>query len=163
MKKFNCILEKTLCGLTAVSAMGFFLIVLSAILLRRAGYSMDAGIELSRLSFVWSCFLAAAITYRRRAHVGFTVLYERLPANGRRHCSRLLHLLILLFMLLVLAQSLYVVFKLWPTRLPMLGISQSWLYMPLSISSVFMILFTLEFLAEPWDRTAARKPGSGPE
>ena len=136
--------------MTAFSSMGFFAIVLASILLRRAGFSIDASIELSRLSFVWSCFLAAAITYRRQAHVGFTSLHERLPRRWKVRCTLLIQTLILLFMVLVLEQSLVVVFKLWPTRLPMLGISQAWLYLPLSVSSIFMILFTLESIGETW-------------
>lgn len=150
MRNINYILERLLCGLTALSAMAFFLIVLASILLRKAGLSIDGSIEMSRLAFIWSCFLAAAITYRRRAHVGFTFLHARLPATWRKVCTCLLQILILLFMVLVLWQSLIVVFKLWPTRLPMLGISQSWLYLPVPISSLFTILFTLEVQrAEP--------------
>lgn len=146
MQQVNQQIEKLLCGLTALFSMCFFGIVLVSILVRRAGFSIDASIELSRLFFVWSCFMAAAITFRRKAHVGFSSLYDRLPLRWQGRFSLLVHGLILIFMELVLVQSTVVVLKLWPTRLPMLGISQSWLYLPLPICSVFMVLFVLECL-----------------
>ena len=156
--RFCFVSEQVLFWMTAVFSMGFFAVVLASILLRAAGFPIDASIELSRLSFVWSCFLAVAITYRRRAHVGFAFLYERLPHRWKARCTLLIQTLILLFMVLVLEQSLLVVFRLWPTRLPMLGISQAWLYLPLSVSSVFMILFTLESIGSAWSDADTTTP-----
>jgi len=151
MRRFNRFLERLLhCG-TAVSSILFFIVVLVAVLTRYILRTpILASIELSRLFFVWSCFLAAALTYRRRAHIGITLLFGKLPIALRRFFALFIHLAIMLFLAMILVQSVLVNRLLWPTDLPMLGISQAYFYLPLPIVSLFMIAFTVEFLVVDW-------------
>ncbi len=133
---------------TAASAMAFFVVVVVAIAARAiATWPFHSSVELSRLLFVWSCFLAAALTYRRQAHVGFTLLFEKMPALWQRRIALVNYLLILGFVAVVLVQSILTCRLLWPTVLPILGISQAWFYVPVPVLCIFMLSYTVEFLA----------------
>jgi TRAP-type C4-dicarboxylate transport system permease small subunit len=149
MRKLNKLFDTSLYWSTAVFAMLFFGIVVVSIITRYLLRTpILASIELSRLFFVWSAFLAAAITYRQKAHVGLTFLYEKFSEKVQLAVSLLMYLSILAFLAVVLYQSLVVIQLLWQTDLPMLDISQSWLYIPLPIISICMISYTLEFIAD---------------
>lgn len=147
MKRLNHLFDKLLYIGTAISSLSFFVIVVIAVASRYIFKApILASIEMSRVLFVWSCFLAAALTYRRGAHVSITYIFDKFPKRLQRGVALLLHLLILAFMAIVLYQSLIVTGLLWPSRLPMLQISQSWFYIPVPIIAVIMISYTLEFL-----------------
>ena len=133
----------------ALSAFLFFSVVVVAVLTRYVLKTpILASIELSRLFFVWSCFLAAALTYRRRAHVGFELLYERFPAGARTAISMGIYVLIIAFSSLLVYQGLIVNRLLWLTDLPMLQWSQSWFFVPVPLVGLFFILYTLEFMMD---------------
>jgi TRAP-type C4-dicarboxylate transport system permease small subunit len=136
--------------------MAFFVVVLAAIGVRAVPrWQFHASIELSRLFFVWSCFLAAGLAYRREAHVGFTLLFDKMPVVVQRGLTSVVYSLVLGFVAVVLFQSVLTCFLLWPTVLPILGISQAWLYVPVPVLCLSMLFYTLEFIADAW-RPAAR-------
>ena len=149
VRRVNLFLDSLLYLGTAASAMAFFAVVIVATAARCiATWPFHSSVELSRLFFVWSCFLAAALAYRKRAHVGFTLLLERVPARWRRRITGLNYLLILGFVAVLLLQSILMCRLLWPTVLPILGISQAWFYVPVPILCLCMIFYTAEFIAE---------------
>ncbi len=149
MRKLNRLLDDLLYAGTALSSLAFFIIIIIAVASR---YILKtpilASIELSRLFFVWACFLAAAIGYRRRAHVAITFIYEKFPDALQRLTRALVHVIVLLFSGLIFYHSLTVNTLFWNTELPMLQISQSWFYVPIPIVFFCIICFALEFL---WD------------
>jgi TRAP-type C4-dicarboxylate transport system permease small subunit len=156
MRRINRICDVMLYCATALFSMLFFIVVLISVLSRYILQSpILASIELSRLFFVWSCFLAAAITYRDKAHIGFTLLFDKSPPRIRTILSLFIHTSILVFAALVFYHSIVVNCLLWRTDLPMLAISQSWFYVPLPLVCLFIISFTLEFLAD--ELSAARR------
>jgi TRAP-type C4-dicarboxylate transport system permease small subunit len=53
-----------------------------------------------------------------------------------------------LFFALLTGWSAEVVYLIWNTEFPILRISQSWLYIPVPISSLIMLFFNIEFLIE---------------
>lgn len=44
--------------------------------------------------------------------------------------------------------SIEVVLKIWNTEFPILGVSQSWLYIPLTLISMIMLLFNIEMILQ---------------
>jgi TRAP-type C4-dicarboxylate transport system permease small subunit len=151
MRRINRLFDRLLYIGTAASAMAFFAVVIVAIAARCiATWPFHSSIELSRLLFVWSCFLAAALAYRKRAHVGFTLLFERLPARWQRQIAGLNYLLILAFAVVVFVQSILTCWLLWPTVLPILGISQAWFYVPVPMLCLCVFSYTVESLVELW-------------
>ena len=53
--------------------------------------------ELARFLLVWLTFLGAGVAYRRRAHASVDLLYQHLPAAGRRLASLATHVCTLFF------------------------------------------------------------------
>jgi TRAP-type C4-dicarboxylate transport system permease small subunit len=105
-----------------------------------------ASIELSRLFFVWSVFLATALAFRRQAHVSIALAFERLPPRVRRVVATFTRLLMLAFSLAVAWQGALLCQLLWQTRLPMLQISYGWLCLPLPLASLALASFLVETL-----------------
>ena len=156
MRMVNRIIERLLFTGTALSAMLFFAVVLFAVITRYVFHvPLLASIELSRLFFVWSCFLAAAITYRRKAHVGFTLLYEYLPPVVRKVIRPMIGMLIALFAGMVFWQGIVIIRLLWLTDLPMLGISQGWFYVPLPVTSAAILSYSIESILDDLSGRAA--------
>jgi len=149
MRILNRTFDKFLFISIALSSFSFFIIVILGVFSRYVLKApMLSSIELSRLFFVWSCFLAAALTYRKKAHVQIEFIYTKLPSALRKVILVALHFLILAFWVMILYQSIVVTVLLWPSRLPMLQISQSWFYVPLPLISLILICYTMEFLRD---------------
>ncbi len=149
LRKLVKFFDVLLFGSTAVSSILFFLVVLLSIVSRfLLKKPILASIELSRLFFIWSCFLAAAITYHRKAHIGFTLFYDKVSPGLQKYMSFIIYSFIIVFCSAVFVHSLSIIILLWHTRFPMLGISQSWLYLPVPVVCFFMIVFTIEFWLE---------------
>jgi len=149
VRRINLLLDRVLYIGTAATSIAFFLVAVAEIAARGvAGWSFHSSTELSRLLFMWSCFLAAALAYRKRVHVGFSLLFDRVPVPWRRRIVAFNHVLILGFAAVVLVESIRMCRLLWPTVLPILGISQAWFYVPVPILCVCMIFYAMEFLTE---------------
>jgi TRAP-type transport system small permease protein len=147
IRSVNRILDRVAYTAIALTAIFFFCVVLGGVLMRY-GWRLPilGSVELSRLLFVWSCFLAAALAYRRRAHVGLSLLVTRLGPRWRKRIEAFSHLLVFGFFAVIFVYSSQVVFLLWFTRFSILDISQGWLYLPVPVACLFLLFYTLEWL-----------------
>lgn len=138
---------------TVITAAAFLLVVLMTVVSR---YLLKtpvlSSIELSRLFFVWSCFTAAALGYYRKSHIAIALFINKLPITLSTAVTLVVHLLSLSFFIVIIYYSMVVVNTLWGTRLPILGISQSWFYLPVPFSFLFMSLYNIEFIQETYFR-----------
>jgi len=145
--------EVVLYWLTAATTLGFILFVLLGVITRYLTRApILSTIELSRLFFVWSCFLAATLAYRRQAHIAISFITDKFPASLRFWSEFAVQSFTILFFLVILFESIRVVVLLWFTHLPVSGISQSWLYMPVPLASLVIILFTAESIINGFTR-----------
>ena len=95
--------------------------------------SFDWADEVSRLAFVWTVFVAIPLGIRDGAHVGITILTERLPTAARALLARLMALLAAAMMAVVLWQSVKVAAVTWPERLGAINVTSSLFFLPLVI------------------------------
>lgn len=134
---------------TSLATVMFFLLIMLNVITRFALRSPILGsVELSRLFFVWACFLGAAICYYRNAHVAITFFANYLSQRTSSFLNMLVYTLSLFFFVLVGIESVYLVMLLWETSLPITKISQSWLYVPVPVSMFFLIVFTIHLMNE---------------
>ncbi|WP_246165238.1 TRAP transporter small permease [Pigmentiphaga aceris] len=102
--------------------------------------------SLSLLLVLYVTMLGAAVGVRDAGHIGFEVLIEALPPNGQRALLIFIHLLVMAFGAMmawfcgVLAESVSTY------RIPTLGISDAWKYVPAIISGVLITLFSIEHI-----------------
>ncbi len=149
IKKFNNFSYKALYWATAFSSITFFLMVCINVFTRYVLKTpFIASIELSRIFFVWACFLAAGITYYKKGHIVISFIYDKLSESAKKWISIAINILSILFFALITVWSIEVVILIWNTEFPILGISQSWLYIPVPFTSLLMFLFSIQFLEE---------------
>ncbi|WP_109106303.1 TRAP transporter small permease [Azospirillum sp. TSO35-2] len=115
--------------LMALCLAGMVVLVFGNVVLR---YGFNSGItvseELSRLFFVWMCFLGATLALHERAHLGFDALVVRLPRAGKTVCAALSYGIMLYITWLVLQGSWAQTLINLGTQAPATGLSMGWLY-----------------------------------
>ncbi|MFV0283443.1 MAG: TRAP transporter small permease [Castellaniella sp.] len=102
--------------------------------------------SLSLLLVLYVTMMGAAVGVRDGTHIGFESLLLLVPAEHRRPLLLLVHALVLIFGLLmawncaVLAESVHTY------KIPNLGLSEGWKYVPATIAGVLIILFSAEHI-----------------
>lgn len=134
---------------TAVTAGGFFLVIIGGVVGRLLGHPFSASEEWASLLFVWAMFAGAALCYRRAQHVRLTFLRDRLPPRWQERTDRAAHAVACLFLLLVTVKGAEVAWVLAPTHLPLSGLSQFWRYAPVSLFCGVMTIFAAEGALAP--------------
>jgi len=149
LKKTNYYLSLALYWSVVVSCALFVCVVLLGVLTRYVFKTPILGsVEFSRLFFLWSCFLAASLAYYQKAHISISFFSDLLPTSWLKATNIFGYGAQLLFFFVILIKSIEVVQVLWYTDLPMLNITQGWLYLPVPVAMFFMSLFCLEFFLD---------------
>lgn len=128
--------------LLLVPIVAFFTLVLVASVFSRYVFQLPivTSIEMTRLAFVWACFLGAAVGVRRGAHVRMVAFVALLPAPLRRWAPAVVHGSFLLFAVLMVWHGWGLTARMFATTFPTLGISQGWLYLALPVTGALMAL-----------------------
>ena len=102
--------------------------------------------SLSLLLVLFVTMMGAAVGVRDAGHIGFESLADLLPASFRRWLCVIVHALVLLFGALMawycaqLAESVHAV------KIPNLGLSEAWKYIPALLSGLLIVLFSIEHI-----------------
>lgn len=137
--------EKILFWSTALSSIGFFLVVILSIASRFIFKTPILGsIELSRLFFVWACMLSAGLAYKKNAHIAITFLVDKMSDRIQNIIEIILNIISLAFFIMLTYYSISVIISFRFLNMPMTGLSQSWFYIPIPLVSLFMALYTIE-------------------
>ena len=104
----------------------------------------------------WFVFLGAAVGVRENFHMGFDVLVYVLPEGAKPFMRHLTDLAIFAFAFGMVYYGGELAARGWNTRIPVVGLPQTFTYLPIVISGALMCLFTLErillrFAGEPVD------------
>ncbi|MDM4767828.1 TRAP transporter small permease [Pelomonas sp. SE-A7] len=90
--------------------------------------------------------LAVAVGVREASHLGLESLLVLLPERPRRWAERLIHLLVGLFGALMAWSGWEWTLLKWDEAKPMLGVPEGLDYLPLLISGLLVLLFSIEQL-----------------
>ena len=149
IKQINNKSSKILFWAVAFSSFIFFIMICLNVLVR---YILNApilgSIEISRLSFVWAAFLAAALAYRQKAHIAISFFVDRMPVNYKRMAELVIFFITFVFFSMLLIYSTQVTISLSNTYFPVLQLSQFWLYLPIPVVSLLIIMYCLEEIIE---------------
>lgn len=102
--------------------------------------------SLSLLLVLFVTMLGAAVGVRDAGHIGFESLADLLSPPAKRRLCLVVHALVLLFGALMawycaeLAESVHAV------KIPNLGLSEGWKYVPAMLSGVLIVLFSIEHI-----------------
>lgn len=161
IRAFLAHLSKTLNDLvkllTVVLTAGFTVVVFVSVLTRYVfNYPIIWSVEMSKLFFVWSCFLAATIAYKQQLHIRFEFTERILGPRGIKITDVGIHLLSFLFFGRVFLQSLTFIQSIWQTYFPVLNISQGWLYVSVAVSMgiclIHCLMLFVESLVAVWQK-----------
>lgn len=125
-----------------VPIVAFFTLLLVASVFSRYLFQLPivTAIELTRIAFVWACFLGAAVGLKRGVHVRVVAFVSLAPAWFQRGVPFIVHGSFLIFALLMLWHGWSLTDRMFVTTFPTLGISQGWLFMALPVAGALMTL-----------------------
>jgi TRAP-type C4-dicarboxylate transport system permease small subunit len=87
-----------------------------------------------------------AVGVRDAGHIGLESFLVLAPVGLRQKMEILIHLLVLVFGAAMAYNCAFLVHSVWSYRLPTLGISEGWKYVPATIAGVLIVLFSIEHL-----------------
>jgi len=94
----------------------------------------------------WFIFLGAAVGVRENFHMGFDVLLYFLPPSAKPWLRGITDVAIFGFAFGMIYFGGELALRGWSVRIPVLGLPQTFTYLPIVISGVLMCLFSLERL-----------------
>lgn len=150
-KKSSEIINIVIEYLTALFIASFTIVIFISVLSRYVfNLPLIFSVEISKLFFIWACFFAATVAYKRKVHIRFEFSTRILGENGVNITNLFIHFLTLLFFILMFIKSIIFIGQIWETYFPVTGISQGWLYISEAVSLVIFICHNLTLLIESW-------------
>ncbi len=136
---------------------GLGVVVLYGVVMRYAFNNEPPYVEQLALLLVISVsmFGAAAVSHDA-GHIGLDSLVDRMPAAVRNWIARLVALSTLLFAGVILYGAYEMALSTHDNKIPTLGISEAWRYLPLMIAGALIALFSI-------DRMLRRAPAADHE
>jgi TRAP-type C4-dicarboxylate transport system permease small subunit len=105
----------------------------------------QAWTELSAILIMsWFIFLGAAVGVRENYHLGFDVLLYVLPKGSKKALRTISDIVVLGFAIGMIVYGIDLMRLQWAERMPGLGISGAFRYLPLVAGGVLIVLFSLE-------------------
>jgi TRAP-type C4-dicarboxylate transport system permease small subunit len=99
------------------------------------------------LAVLWVALPVAAVGIRERFHMAVEVLLFALPAALREGLRVIADLALLGLGLVMAVEAWGLAGQMWAFRIPLLGLSQGWQFMPMAICGALVALFAAEHLA----------------
>jgi TRAP-type C4-dicarboxylate transport system permease small subunit len=111
----------------------------------------QAWTELSAIMIMsWFIFLGAAVGVRENYHLGFDVLLYVLPKGSKKILRTISDVFVLAFAIGMIVYGIDLMRLQWNERMPGLGISGAFRYLPLATGGVLIVLFSLERIVLRW-------------
>ncbi len=98
----------------------------------------------------WFIFLGAAVGVRENYHLGFDVLLYVLPKGSKKILRTISDVAVLAFALGMIVYGSELMRLQWNERMPGLGISGAFRYLPLAAGGVLIVLFSVERIVLRW-------------
>ena len=132
-----------------VQAAAIFIIVVVAVVARYVfGQAVSWTEEVPRYLLIWISFLGGAAGVARRDHVGFDILFNRLPDRLRRHVGAFIGLLMLGFGWIVFRYGIVFVQDFGSDLMETIPYSNYWYYVAMPVSGVLFMLFALKITVD---------------
>jgi TRAP-type C4-dicarboxylate transport system permease small subunit len=112
------------------------------------------GEPIALMLMLWFILLGGAVGVRELDHMGFDIGLHYLKGRARSALVAVNETLVMVFGLAMVIYGWQLAAKVWGDRLPMIGVSKAWDYVPIIAGGVLIALFSFEKLA----LSAARHP-----
>lgn len=132
-----------------VLASALFIIVVLAVVGRYVfGQSLTWTEEVPRYLLIWISFLGAAACVARREHVGFDVLFTKLPLDVQRWLGAFIGVLILCFGWNMFRYGIVFVKDFGPDMMETIPFTNYWYYIAMPISGALLLLFSMKSISD---------------
>ena len=133
-------------GLVVMSVIVFWQVFLRYVL----NWSNDWTEITAVMLMSWFIFLGAAVGVRENYHLGFDVLLYFLPKGSKKVLRTISDLVVLSFAIGMIIYGISLMQLQWNERMPSLGISGAFRYLPLAAGGVLIALFSVERIVLRW-------------
>ncbi|MCT1903604.1 TRAP transporter small permease [Oceanobacillus sojae] len=100
--------------------------------------------EVAKYSFIWMSLIGAALGIRNLSHVSIDVAVSKLPASLQKIVQYFIEASIILFMIILLVQSIRFSLSATGQTSPIMGLPMGTVYVALIVFSVLSIVFAFE-------------------
>jgi len=137
-------------------AVAFILIVFGGVMTRFVFRTpIVSSEEFARITFLWTCFLGAAICVKRENHIRFE-LFDNLLGKARPAFDLAITLVSIAFYLFLIVKGMELFLHVLPTIFPASGISQAWMYGVLPVSCLMMMVHFAYFILRDVSRLVGK-------
>ena len=116
--------------------------------------------EIARFLLIWIGILGAALAYRKRAHLGFSLLVDKLVGHNKKVALTLIASVVILFCAIVMLNGgALLVYLTWALNQisASLGIKIGYIYSVLPLSGLLIIFYSLVEIRNLWQPNQQRK------
>ena len=116
--------------------------------------------EIARFLLIWIGILGAALAYRKRAHLGFSLLVDKLVGHNKKVALTLIASVVILFCAIVMVNGgALLVYLTWSLNQisASLGIKIGYIYSVLPLSGLLIIFYSLVEIRNLWQPNQQRK------
>ena len=116
--------------------------------------------EVARFLLIWIGILGAALAYRKRAHLGFSLLVDKLSGQNKKVALTLIASVVILFCAIVMVNGGALLVELtWSLNQisASLGIKMGYVYSVLPLSGLLIIFYSLVDIHNLWQPNQQRK------
>lgn len=146
---------------TVILTVGFTLVIFGSVLSRYVFHHPILFAQgVGKVLFVWACFMAATIAYKRHKHIRFEFLSRVLGNRGLYLTDIIVYISGLVFFIFLFINSLSFTIQIWGTFFPIIGISQGWLYISEIIASAIFSLHSIAHILEWFEDLRSGRPYS---
>jgi TRAP-type C4-dicarboxylate transport system permease small subunit len=147
LTRLNRILSRGTLYLACLCLVGLLSVVIYGVVLRYVFNDAPPYVEQVALLLVVSvAMFGASAGVRDAGHIGLDSLVKALPAAVQFWCKFVVHLLVISFALALLAGGTLMAISTYASTIPTLGLSEAYRYLPVLISGVLIVLFSIEHL-----------------
>ncbi|MEA1964423.1 MAG: TRAP transporter small permease [Candidatus Aerophobetes bacterium] len=123
------------------SAAMTFILIIQVFLRYVLKTSIPFSAELARYLMVWVVFLAAGLALKEDTHISIRVLVDKLPGRARSSFNLAAQILLLVFLVLLMIESIAVLPYQRMQIILSMGVSVVWFYLAIPVGCSIMILF----------------------
>lgn len=145
MTRLSQLLSRFSLFFSAIGLIGMTLIISWQVFARYVLGSSPAWAEqASLLLMLWFILFAAAAGVREGFHIQLTMLQDRAKEKNRRRIRVFCNLIVAIFGIFMAIYGVQLTLEVWSHRIPTLGLSRGWAYVPIALSGALTAFFALE-------------------
>lgn len=150
MKKVHDVVLRLIEYVVILLMVAMFLLVVVAVIFRKAGHSISWYDEFAGYILVWVTFWGAVVALERKRHIGFETLVELMPINIQKMVMTLVYLLLIFLNLILIKYGWKLTSELSGETAITLPIPIGYINLVIPVTASLMLILCLIHVWELW-------------